>query len=816
VTQATVLLVGADTEAGRFVLNALEGPAPSAATPGSAGADSPYRIVEADIAPPLRIVSDQGLPDLAILCGCPLDAQFKDIVASLRGVKGCEHLPLLCVGPDAAEVHSEARKAGADDFLPTSAGAEVLRNRADLLIRLKRAEDRLRAARARIRALSSEQAAILRQTQDRFQALARNATEGVAVADQDGAIQFITPAMERLLGWPDEQARGTDLWSLIHPDDLSVVRDLWAHLIESPMATATANTRVRDSKGVWRWLGVVASNQLQAPGIHGIVLNCKDIQDRRRIADALQASQARLRRVLETTQEGVWNTDERDHTTFVSDRLAMMLGYRREEMLGKPPTAFMPPEDVAAYEERIRTRAQGEIGSYEQRFVRSDGSIIWARIAATPIYDDSGGFAGAFGMLHDITKQKQADQAVRDSHARFSALIENAPLVAIQGMERDGTISLWNQACTELYGHSAGEALGATVQSLLLSPEEIPAFESALEEVWVSGRPTPTTEWQVRTKSGQTRSVISTMVPVHTDGVVSCVYCMDVDITERQAARKALLDSEEQLRRLNADLNALVEQRTAALREAIDDLDSFAFSVTHDLRAPLRAVNGFSAALVEECSNQLTGDAVRYLKYITENVELMNTLIEELLTFSRCGRQHLTMRKLDMHALVRRALQMQEPELVARCEVVIDALPVAYGDPTLIGQVLTNLLSNALKYSRTQERPRVEISAKGDVDGMVTYVVADNGVGFDMFYAEKLFAVFQRLHSAEDFEGVGVGLAIVKKIIKRHGGEVWAESEPLHGASFFFTLPREDPERHPAGAAPALDVSEERTDRDTP
>lgn len=741
----------------------------------------------------------QAPPDILVyLGGTPLE----EFVRAARSLPGWEGLPILFAARDplTGDALEEAVRCGADDVISADADDAMIAHRMNLLLRMDAINKQLRTARDRVRDMVGQQASLLRDSEEQFQATVRSSGQAVAVVEGDGTVRFISPSMEALLGWSDDEVKGHHLSAVMHPADLPLLTDSWNTLLSDEMSTISLETRVKTKRGEWRWFRVVASNQMRVPGIHGIVLNCEDIQERRRMAEALRASQTRYRRLLETTQEGIWTTDECDRTTFVNDRLAAMLGYARHEMLGKKPEAFMQAEDVEPYKRRMEKRVAGAVENYEHRFVRSDGSIMWARIAASPIYDDDGTYVGSFGMVQDITEEKRNRAALEDAVARVTTLIENAPLVAVQGYTRDGTVVLWNRACTALYGYERDEVLGRRLQDFLIRPEDRGRFEETLERIWQNGEPTPVEYWEVTTRSGETRHVMSTMVPVRTSGETTCVYGMDVDITERILTERELEGSRRELEALNSRLGQLVQERTAAMREAIEDLDSFAFSITHDLKAPLRAINGFSTALVEEVGDLLEGTPREYLKFIVENVSLMNTLIEELLAFSRCGRQSINWRQLEMESLVQAALRMQDHTLVKRAELIIESLPRCYGDAVLITQVLSNLLSNALKYSRTRPNPRVEVFSLGIASGMVTYAVRDNGVGFDPDYAERLFNVFQRFHSAEQFEGVGVGLAIVKRIIKRHGGEVSAQSKVDEGATFTFTLPHERPESPPTEA----------------
>ena len=251
-----------------------------------------------------------------------------------------------------------------------------------------------------------------------------------------------------------------------------------------------------------------------------------------------------------------------------------------------------------------------------------------------------------------------------------------------------------------------------------------------------------------------------------------------------------------QVARSHHRLEAQVAQRTEALEGTNAELESFSYSVSHDLRAPLRAIHGFARILLEDHNAKLDPEAQRLLGVIDQNTRRMGQLIDDLLAFSRLGRQGITAGRVDMKELARTvADEVQRVEAEAErkgsLEIRIDPLPVARGDRALVRQVISNLLQNAVKFSRGRDNARVEVGSRPD-GGLTVYFVKDNGAGFDPRYSDKLFGVFQRLHSAEQFEGTGVGLAIVKRIVQRHGGRVWAEGQVDQGATFYFTLPGEE------------------------
>jgi light-regulated signal transduction histidine kinase (bacteriophytochrome) len=243
--------------------------------------------------------------------------------------------------------------------------------------------------------------------------------------------------------------------------------------------------------------------------------------------------------------------------------------------------------------------------------------------------------------------------------------------------------------------------------------------------------------------------------------------------------------TEEAIRKLNAELVQRVAERDGTNQE----LEAFTYTVSHDLRAPLRAIHGFVGILLETYAADIPAEARRYLDRVAANAQYMGHLVDDLLRFSRLGRQPLITRAVDTPALVRSALEQLAPALEGRqVELTVGDLPGCRGDPALLEQIFINLIGNAIKYTRGRVLARIEVAARPGEDGEPIYYVRDNGAGFDMQYVHKLFGVFQRLHRSEDYEGTGVGLAIVQRIVHRHGGRVWAEAEVDKGATFSFTL----------------------------
>jgi light-regulated signal transduction histidine kinase (bacteriophytochrome) len=298
------------------------------------------------------------------------------------------------------------------------------------------------------------------------------------------------------------------------------------------------------------------------------------------------------------------------------------------------------------------------------------------------------------------------------------------------------------------------------------------------------GVSTHAVEYRTVRADGTERWNITSGVPIFNKaGELIAGFVAFPDITERKAI-------EGKIRKLNEELEQRVRDRTLQLETANRELEAFAYSVSHDLRAPLRAIDGYSRILLEECSADLDAEGRAHLAVISENTHRMGRLIDDLLALSRMSRVEMQSVPVDMQSLAAACFEdLAPPDERGRIEFVLGSLPAAEGDPALLRQVWANLIANAIKFASNLERACIAIEGREE-NGERIYSVRDNGVGFQQEYASKLFHPFQRLHSAREFEGTGVGLAIVQRVVQRHGGRVWAEGAPDRGATFSFALPR--------------------------
>jgi PAS domain S-box-containing protein len=742
-----------------------------------------------------------------------------------------------------------------------------------------------------------------------------------------------------------EQMQGKKCWELMHGDD--------AH--QPPPGCPFSDSCEKDNS---------VMEEMEVQALDGVYLvSCKpifdkdgkvdkvihiamDITSRKRSEQILAESEEKYRRLIETANEGILAVDVDFNITYVNKRFTDMLGYSETEMIGKPVNSFVPKDEATDHYNKMKERQTGKDDHYERSFLKKDGSIVCTMVSAKAEINEKGEFNGSFGMFTDITSIKLAEQALKDSQARFEQFMNQIP----------GNVFIKDTQSRFLYVneylkriHNAYDWVGKTPEDIFDPATARDVMED--DKLAISARIKQMVD-ELPDNDGKTRYYETTKFTIKDAGIDTLIGGLSLDITARKLAEdernqyakrleilhqidsdileakslesicKAVLEHLRQLipcdrcsisawkstkenwvlfvndknnqtqvssgvmksnpvgfetdltsgksviiqdisqysKQLSApaqrliqeglvcflymplimqgdyygsmnfgssrinnfnqehislitdiakqmtiaiqqmhlsdeiahhteELETKVEERTEQLKHANKELETFSYTVAHDLRSPLRSIDGFSNILLEDYAPQLDEEAKRKLQVIRTNALKMDTLIKELLGLARLNPYSMKYRSLNMNDIVSGVLEAElSPEVKAAFEINIEQLPAVYADNTLVNQIWQNLITNAVKFTQPSAVKQINIGSFV-LDNEVVYFIKDSGVGFDMKYVDKIFGPFQRLHKEFEFEGTGIGLAIVYKIIQRHNGRVWAESEPGKGAAFYFSIP---------------------------
>jgi PAS domain S-box-containing protein len=652
------------------------------------------------------------------------------------------------------------------------------------------AERRVAEARERERATELEDA---QQEMRRSEALLRTVTEtagvGLVIVDEEHRYRFANRAYVAILNLPSDQIVGLRVADVLAPVYLTQIRPRLERAFAGERVSyelclpALPPSREDRCYAVSYEPGEDRTGKL-------VVVVISDIT-------ALKQSEVKLRESIRETVDVktalnehaiVAITDARGRITEVNDKFCEISQYAREELIGQDHRIINSGTHSKEFIRDLwQTIGQGRVWQGDIKNRAKDGSFYWVATTIVPFLDAAGKPRQFVAIRADITARKLAEEA----RSRLSGIVRSSS-DAIIGKSLDGVITSWNKGAEKVFGFTEQEAVGQSM-TILFPPERIPEERDILEKIKRDETVSQFDTERIR-KEGKRIDVSVAISPVHdSEGRIIGASTIARDITDRRRAELALRETEDAIRQLNADLEHRVNERTAQLEIANKELEAFSYSVSHDLRSPLRAIDGFSQALLEDYGAQLPPEAQEDLRTVRQGAQKMGVLIDDLLTFSRFSRSPLNRRTVKMAAMVRAVLEdLAYLRVDRKMEIRCGDIPDCQGDASLLKQVWINLLSNACKYTLKREAAVVEVGSREENGGTV-YFVRDNGTGFDMRYAGKLFGVFQRLHRAEEFEGTGVGLAIVQRVIHRHGGRIWAEAAVDQGATFSFTLAHQEP-----------------------
>lgn len=601
---------------------------------------------------------------------------------------------------------------------------------------------------------------------------------------------FINAAFEKMTGYRLEELRRTGIRVLHGPESGRALREQARRLLED-FEPAHLEVFTQSKSGERLWTELSLTPIVEGGSCTHIVAVRRDIKERKRAEETARL----LSSIVETCDDAIVSKNVDGIVLSWNHGAERQYGYSAAEIIGKPIDVLAPPGRTHEIRQLLdNIRGGHRIEHFETERLRKDGERIFVSLTLSPIRDSFNTIVGASVITRDITQYRIAKQILQASEERYRALaFVPSQMLWITNATGEG---LDDSPQVRAFTGRTDAEIRAQRWTAALHPDDR-EITATLWETAVKTLGHYKTEYRLRRYDGEYRWMQVRGVPVFEKGgeVREWVGTCE-DITERKIALA-------EIRRLNDELERRVMERTVEWQAANKELEAFSYSVAHDLRAPLRAIAGFSAILTKEYATELPEQAQHYLEVVANNASQMGKLIDVLLAFSRLERQTLRKEWIEPADLAREALEELDEEQKDRAvEIQIGALPPILGDSQLLKQVFVNLLSNALKYTRGRKAARIEVGsttlqqirerhtgARGTERGdCAVYYVRDNGAGFDMRHAGKLFRVFQRLHSAEEFEGTGVGLANVQRIVQRHGGLVWAEGAPDSGATFYFTL----------------------------
>jgi PAS domain S-box-containing protein len=641
-----------------------------------------------------------------------------------------------------------------------------------------------------------------RQAERKFAALFENSPEPISLMRLSDQVRLAANgAWERVTGHSRERASSRPATAMSMWRDPARRTEVIARVASAGGVTQLEERLVRADGSEFDAL--ISGVCIELDGERCILWTWRDVSEQRRVERERTAADARYRALFETALDGFVIGTPQNTVIDANPAALAMTGYSREELAGLHVSKLFRPEELAA--RPLRQDLGKRWSAIERVLARKDGGTLAVEVVAGPMPDGN-----VLAMMRDITERKRNETLLMNVARGVSAELGDAFFRSLSehlARELGADFAFVGELVPP--DNSRMRTLALLADGAIVPNDEIPVHGSMSAQV-LAKRGTVVFAEGVMERFPDNQEMKRHAIQAYVGtplygadgaplGVLAVAHRQPVERGQfwasmieifgaRAAAEIERARAEALVRRTNESLEQTVRERTGQLEDANQELESYNFSISHDLRQPLNAIAGFADLLRDQVSGEMGAAAQECVSEIESNAHRMEQMIESLLRLSRAGRGELRKEEVDARALVDDVLRGLASSEALGAEVTVGELPAAQGDPVLLRQVWANLVGNAVKYSRKNAAPRVEISGACR-DGAVEYVVRDNGVGFDMRYAERLFGTFQRLPSSKGFEGSGVGLAIVQRIVRRHGGSISGESAPGEGATFRFTLP---------------------------
>ena len=615
----------------------------------------------------------------------------------------------------------------------------------------------------------------LHESEEKFRNLFEHSPVGKSITGLDGYFH-VNKSFCDILGYSEEELKEKKWMEITHPEDIQLTSDFMQSLIDKKASQARFEKRYIHKNGNIIWTDLSSYLQRDKDGKpQFFITTMTDITERKRVEEALQNNEKRFRAIVENSSDAITLINSEGKVLYESSNVPRITGNEISKRIGRNGFETVHPEDLSIVRDafsRALKEAGTTVSNLQFRCFKADGTIWWAEGTATNLLHDPN--VGAIVINYrDITERKRAEEKLRESEERYRVFIDSSDDMAFL-KDNQFKYILVNRSNAAFFGKTEAEIIGKTDFELM--PEL--AAQKCLESdkmVFDSDKVTVSEE-SIGNRIFETHKF---KVPLK-DGM-SGIGGYIKDITERKQA-------DEKIHQLNEELEQRVKDRTAQLEAANKELESFSYSVSHDLRAPLRGIDGWSLALLEDFHDQLNDEARQDLDRVRAETQRMGQLIDDLLKISRATRAEMELTSVDLTALTLSVVaRMQKTFANRKINFNIQPGISARGDINLLDIVLTNLFENACKFTCNRTPAQIDFG-RIDVDREPVFFIRDNGVGFNMQYAQNLFGAFWRMHKPSEFPGTGIGLATVQRIIHRHGGRVWADAQVDVGATFYFTL----------------------------
>jgi PAS domain S-box-containing protein len=618
--------------------------------------------------------------------------------------------------------------------------------------------------------------------------------EAVLQLDADGYILYANKMASELTGYPtSELVNGSRV--LLYADLEDSIR------AEYEFGLAARNGKYisegwrtrKDGARFWGEL-LIAAIRNEEGALQGFTAILRDTSARKEKEIDLRKSEERYRLMVEGVHEyGIFLLDTKGYILTWNDGAARIKGYSPSEIIGKHFSTFYTAEDLKSEKPARELVIAIETGKYEEEGwrVRKNGSMFWANIVITALLNEQNKLVGFSKVTRDLTERRFNEESLRQSEERYRSLVEQVIDYGIFLMDEKGRIASWNEGARRIKGYEASEIIGKYFS--IFYPEEDLLNGKPANELKVARAEGKYEEegWRIR-KNG-TRFWASVLITAvyNNEGALIGFSKVTRDLTERKESERALRDSFERYRRLAEELKST----NAELMEANGELEQFTSIVSHDLQEPIRSIKSFLQLIEMKLSSDASAELNTYIRKSIGAADRMRELILNLLQYAQLGKSELAPEPVDVNTLINESLQslkgmIERSKAQITIENEVDFLP---GDRVQLGQLIQNLVSNALKFTET-EFPRIRIRVRREKQH-VHFSVSDNGIGIAEGDLQKVFEIFRRLHTSKPYPGTGIGLAICKKIVDRHHGRIWPESEPGKGTTFHFTLNEDNQEK---------------------